>query len=483
MASQLSSDQLAQITPLLGSLARLIARDTTLSDDQLELLIEASDLPENPAAQSELRRWAHLLQRVASTSNEKVRHAVVEALLLRGLPEATVLLAVETIAGRGETPPTIPEARPLVVQPARLEWTMQGGQAAVGELEIQGGPGQVVVESDHVQVTPQQFGPEPTQLHVSVRPLSEGMVWTSIKLLTADQTRDIPVVAQWLSPKSTIAGAAPITGPSPSSPEPFHAPPVERLSSLPTESEVAVPTTHVSTPKQTGNLSPRPSVVTLSGTTAKPATGTSLSAPAPSVASNHQTNQKLAQRRFLAWWFVAAALGVSVAWLVGLEIQRGFITIIPAYPSVLSWLVIGFITGLITWWVLYRYLQISLRWILASTLGSGLASVINDQISLHYDGYFSSLALILIYFSMIGLACGFLQWLVLRSKIKRALWWILISVVAYGSLDGIFLLAPSVMSSGVTIISAVIGLLYAIITTLGFRLLRSKTQASGQSTL
>jgi hypothetical protein len=55
----------------------------------------------------------------------------------------------------------------------------------------------VLVNSDQVQVVPQQFGPMLTRLHVSVRPLAEGMVWTTIRLVAANATQEIPVLAHW----------------------------------------------------------------------------------------------------------------------------------------------------------------------------------------------------------------------------------------------------------------------------------------------
>jgi len=98
MTSRLSSDKLTEMTPLLGSLARLIARGTTVDTRQLQMLLTAADLETHPDALQELRRWAHLLQRVYESSDGTLRHAAVEGLMLRGLPEAPALLAVATVA-------------------------------------------------------------------------------------------------------------------------------------------------------------------------------------------------------------------------------------------------------------------------------------------------------------------------------------------------------------------------------------------------
>ena len=205
MTSRLSSEALNQLTPLLGSLARLVARGSQVSEAQLRTLLLGADLESEPAALEELKRWSKLLTALRAQPSEDNRHATVEALMVRGLPEAPVLLAVDTVAGGSRVMP--PPDRRLTASVERLDFgELRSGQAASAEFEVQGGPGQVVVDSDQVRVTPQQFGPGPTRLRVEVKPLGAGgVLWTTLRLVTAGETLELPIVAQWTD---TLAGSS-----------------------------------------------------------------------------------------------------------------------------------------------------------------------------------------------------------------------------------------------------------------------------------
>jgi len=181
----------------LGSLARLVARGSRVSEAQLRTLLLGVDLESDPAALEELKRWSQLLTALREQPSEDNRHATVEALMLRGLPEAPVLLAVDTVIRNEESPPPPKRLRATV---ERLDLgVLSPGQGATAEFEVQGGPGQVVVDSDQVWVTPQQFWAGVARIRVEVKPLaSGGTLWTTLKLLTASETLEVPVVAQWI---------------------------------------------------------------------------------------------------------------------------------------------------------------------------------------------------------------------------------------------------------------------------------------------
>jgi parallel beta-helix repeat protein len=199
VTSRLSSEALNQLIPLLGSLARLVARGSRVSEAQLRTLLLGVDLESDPAALEELKRWSQLLTALRERPSEDNRHATVEALMLRGLPEAPVLLAVDTVVRNEESP--LPPKR-LRASVERLDLgVLSPGQGATAEFEVQGGPGHVAVDSDQVWVTPQQFGAGVTRIRVEVKPLaSGGTLWTTLKLLTASETLEVPVVAQWIPP-------------------------------------------------------------------------------------------------------------------------------------------------------------------------------------------------------------------------------------------------------------------------------------------
>jgi parallel beta-helix repeat protein len=212
MTRRLSSEALNQLIPLLGSLAKLVARGSRVSEDQLRTLLLGVDLESDPAALEELKRWSQLLTALREQPSEDNRLATVEALMLRGLPEAPVLLAVDTVVRNEGSPP--PPKR-LRVSVERLDLgVLPPDQGATAEFEVQGGPGQVVVDSDQVRVTPQQFGAGVTRIRVEVKPLaSGGALWTTLKLLTAGETLEVPVVAQWIPPTVSIPPGALVVAP------------------------------------------------------------------------------------------------------------------------------------------------------------------------------------------------------------------------------------------------------------------------------
>jgi parallel beta-helix repeat protein len=212
MTRRLSSEALNQLIPLLGSLAKLVARGSRVSEAQLRTLLLGVDLESDPAALEELKRWSQLLTALREQPSEDNRLATVEALMLRGLPEAPVLLAVDTVVRNEGSPPPPKHLRASV---ERLDLgVLPLGQGATAEFEVQGGPGQVVVDSDQVRVTPQQFGAGVTRIRVEVKPLaSGGALWTTLKLLTASETLEVPVVAQWIPPTVSIPPGALVVAP------------------------------------------------------------------------------------------------------------------------------------------------------------------------------------------------------------------------------------------------------------------------------
>ncbi len=226
MTSPLSTDQIEQLTPLLGSLARMAARGSSLSEAELRTLLKGADVADKDAAQAELQRWAELLLDLRADAG--LRLVIGEALMQRGLPEAPVLLAIDTVAGgptvSGEVPVSPPPAPRLAASVASLDFgTLRAGQSDTREFEVTGGPGQVVVDGDEVRITPTQFGVEPTLVRVEVRPSGGSLMWTPLKLVTPGETLEVPVIAQWeqpvpvvtqpptASPKSTVA--APLASP------------------------------------------------------------------------------------------------------------------------------------------------------------------------------------------------------------------------------------------------------------------------------
>jgi parallel beta-helix repeat protein len=95
MAGTLLVDELEQMTTLLGTLARCVALDRKPSDADLRVLLQEAQLDADPALIAELDHWTTLLSRTRERTSEA--SATVDALTLRGLPEASAVLAVATV--------------------------------------------------------------------------------------------------------------------------------------------------------------------------------------------------------------------------------------------------------------------------------------------------------------------------------------------------------------------------------------------------
>ncbi len=202
IVSKLPGDLLSQLAPLLGSLARMIAAGSRLDEEELETLLSGAGVESEPVVLGELKRWKQLLVALKQKFTEEKRLATIEALRLRGLDEAPVLLAVHIVSeGKQlqEKQPVSPTQKRLSVSVERLDFgILPPGQGAKVEFEVQGGPGHIVVEaSDLTSVTPIQFSAEPTWVQVELMPQDKGVVFTELKIVTVSQVLAVPVLAQW----------------------------------------------------------------------------------------------------------------------------------------------------------------------------------------------------------------------------------------------------------------------------------------------
>jgi hypothetical protein len=86
-----------QLTPLLGSLARRVAADSELSDQELRMLLVDEGVKVEPAALEELQRWGRLLRLLHQYPTQELSGAVREALKQCGVKEGPALLAVDEV--------------------------------------------------------------------------------------------------------------------------------------------------------------------------------------------------------------------------------------------------------------------------------------------------------------------------------------------------------------------------------------------------
>ena len=197
----LPPDRLELLLPTLRHLAEMVAKNSDLSREELNLLLMGVGLDEEWAL-DELERWVKILKAAREANDAGKREMAQRALMLRGIPEAAAMLAV-SIAAEGKKEQL---SQRLIVSVERLDLgVLSPGQGATVEFEVQGGPGRVFVESDYVRVEPQEFGTGVTRIRVEVKPMSVGVLLTKLRLVTAGETVEVPLVAQWQDEPLSIA--------------------------------------------------------------------------------------------------------------------------------------------------------------------------------------------------------------------------------------------------------------------------------------
>lgn len=190
MTTALPREKLETLVPLLAGIARLVARTGTLAQAQLEVLIMGVGLEPAPDSIQELDRWAKLLERARTFHDDALQHSVVEALLLRGVPEAAAVLAVEAVVPK--------QPHVIHVAPDHIDFgTLPAHTASSRQVQVMGGPGEVVVENDHIRAVPPSFGKDPTVVTITVRPLTHGVLWSAVRFQTRAGAVAVPVSAQW----------------------------------------------------------------------------------------------------------------------------------------------------------------------------------------------------------------------------------------------------------------------------------------------
>ena len=303
MTSPLPRDVIEQLTPLLGSLARLVASGSDLSEGELKMLFLGGGLEPEPAAVEELKRWGRVLTAVRQDPSVELRRAAVEGLKLRGLPEAPVLLAVSTVTEavpEARASPPASRAKKLTCSVERLEFgTLASGRSASLEFEVRGGPGRVVVDSDQVKVTPSRFGPDRTRIEVEAQPRGGDLLWTALKLVSAEETLEVPVLAQW-------EALAP-------SPPPKAAVKPAIQTSPPKQEESARPShKHARRPQKSKPPKPVP----------QPTPGKASAPPPTSVPAPQK-------RTFRGWWIALVILGLA-ACIILFVVNYGAGDVMPA---------------------------------------------------------------------------------------------------------------------------------------------------------
>jgi len=121
------------------------------------------------------------------------------------------------------------------------------------------------------------------------------------------------------------------------------------------------------------------------------------------------------------YWIMATTLG----WLIGNIFFQGI-------PFIIS----GVIIAVLQWSVLYKRIQKAWRWIILSAFGWVGAYIL---VLVFTPGWNSLNG------PVIGLGVGLMQWLILRTEVDWAAWWIIINILAWTT--GLTLM-PGTLTSG-----------------------------------
>jgi hypothetical protein len=125
-------------------------------------------------------------------------------------------------------------------------------------------------------------------------------------------------------------------------------------------------------------------------------------------------------RFFWLEWTAAGAIGLAVGQAVSSAVPQDTVLLATLYSAVM-----GLPLGLMQWLVLRRRLDSSVRWILATVLGSAVGGGLGMAASFAAGEIVIQPWAILLF----GGALGMSQWLVLRTRLAGAGWWVLMSTL------------------------------------------------------
>jgi hypothetical protein len=235
VGSRLSPDRIAVLTPLLGSLGRMVSRGREPSEPDLTILASGVDTSPDAVVLAELSRWTAILLAVHRDSSPGRCDAAVEALLLRGVPEAPAVLAVEAAArmsepvsatqaapapDAGKPPSNGALAAPVLTAPRFLASSLDLGEvlpgtSAEGEIRLDGGPATLALDTDLLSVEPAEVGIGRSTVRITVRAPTSGLLWATLTARGPGGTASVPVVARVVESRATVtvASASPVSTP------------------------------------------------------------------------------------------------------------------------------------------------------------------------------------------------------------------------------------------------------------------------------
>ncbi len=181
----------------------------------------------------------------------------------------------------------------------------------------------------------------------------------------------------------------------------------------------------------------------------------------------------------LLGWAIANVLGFGVLGAISLVASS-----IPLLSGMfMSALVVGIPVGLAQWIAMRRLAQVSIAWVLSVSIGLLMALLTLEVMPDGLVGFADdeSVSVLVLSFTFIGLLVGTVQWLLLRSQFSRALVWLLASSVGTGVAFWLVLGTGLINESGL-VAAIVVVLAYTGVTGLALIWLRGQ-QANNLSRL
>ena len=145
--------------------------------------------------------------------------------------------------------------------------------------------------------------------------------------------------------------------------------------------------------------------------------------------TNYQPSTENGLRKFLLW-----SLATILGWFLSSYIPAFLQTIIPNNVFELTDFLLGFtLLGFFQWLLLWRWLRLSVFWVIASGLGFGVGLFISMFVAVwggefqsEYEWYF-----LLLPGAVVGFAVGCCQSFALSQRLYSTYWWTVFSTVAW----------------------------------------------------
>jgi len=192
MGNQLSEEKLNKLLPALSPLAEGIGTGNLPDRDALKQVLLNAGVEGEKWALEELELWSKILQQARTVSNDDEKADIIAKLQVRGIPEASSILAIYAVCR--PTPPT-----PPLVEPQSIDFGhLKPGEGANMTLKISGKLVKATVRSNRLKVTLLDLGSGNSLVKVQLLAGSAGESLQDNILLEGERGKlRVFVTAQW----------------------------------------------------------------------------------------------------------------------------------------------------------------------------------------------------------------------------------------------------------------------------------------------